>query len=318
MRNMGGLRAKMPMTFWTFMIATVALAGLPFTSGFLSKDAILAGALGYGFLANPTHVLLPILAFLGAALTDYYMFRLIFLTFMGDPKDKRVTELAHESPKVMTIPLVVLSALSLWFWYSPNPVGEGWFHQLVQEPERVALHGDAHASGVIGAGEVVAAAGHDAAHAAHYPAMALSILIAVAAIGLAYRHYYNRRQEALASEAKSLESSWLFQRLHHKWHFDEFYEATFIRLILVGRMALNWFDAKVIDGLVNLSSRVTVAFSSFDGLFDNLVVDGAVNGVASVITRAGAALRRVQTGRLQAYIVMVLAGILVLMLIRMI
>ena len=108
MRNMGGLKAGMPITFWTFVIATLALAGVPLTSGFLSKDAILAGALGFGLLDRPAHLLIPIFGFGAAGLTAFYMFRLIFMTFYGTGKDRRVAELAHESPRVMTVPLVVL------------------------------------------------------------------------------------------------------------------------------------------------------------------------------------------------------------------
>jgi NADH-quinone oxidoreductase subunit L len=106
--------------------------------------------------------------------------------------------------------------------------------------------------------------------------------------------------------------------LYNKWYFDEFYEATFIRAILVGRMALNWFDSRVVDGIVNFAATFTRGISYVEGLFDTYVVDGLVNGVASVIVRSGASLRRIQTGRLQTYIVLVMAGILVLMLIRMI
>lgn len=316
MRNMGGLRKKMPLTFATFFLATVALSGVPLTSGFMSKDAILAGALGFGFFEHPQHILLPVLGFAAAGLTAYYMFRLIFLTFYGTPKSEKVTELAHESPRVMTVPLIVLASLSVWFFYSPNPFGEGWFHQLVQKPEQVALASGHAALPVAGTEEVRAAAGHDAAHRAHYPAMAMSILIAAGGIYLGYKRYYNRRQEMIDSEAALLERSLLFRQLHNKWYFDEIYQATFVRGLLAVRMAFNRFDARVVDGLVNLSASATTVLARLDGHFDNWVVDGLVNGVAGVVTRAGAALRRVQTGRLQTYVVLVLFGILVLMAIR--
>ena len=159
---------------------------------------------------------------------------------------------------------------------------------------------------------------HDPAHQAHYPAMVLSLIVAGLGIFIAYKKYYNRRAEMIDHEAAQLEGSALFRALNNKWYFDEFYEATFIRLVLTGRMALYWFDSRIVDGIVNASASVTRGISFVEGLFDNYVVDGLVNGVANLVTRSGASLRRVQTGRLQTYIVLVMAGILVLMLSQMI
>ncbi len=317
MRNMGGLKTKMPLTFWTFLIATVALAGVPFTSGFLSKDAILAGALGFGGFAHPKHFLLPLFGFGAAGLTAYYMFRLIFMTFYGEPKERQVAELAHESPRVMTVPLVILAALSVWFWYSLNPFGEGWFHDLVVKPESAAVQTHADAP-LIPAGAAVHAAAGAHADLAHYPAMILSILIVGAGIFLAYRRYYNRRAEMIAHETTQVEQDRLFRTLNNKWYFDEFYDATVIRATLAVRMMLNWFDMWIVDGLVNALAAITRGISWLEGLFDTWVVDGAVNGLADTIIWAGARLRRIQTGQLQTYVVFVLAGILVLMILRMI
>ena len=318
MRNMGGLREKMPLTFWTFLIATVALAGVPLTSGFLSKDAILAGALGFGGFSRPVHFLLPLLGFAAAGLTAFYMFRLIFLTFYGKPKERTLVEYAHESPGVMTVPLIVLAVLSIWIFYAWNPLGgEGWFQHLVKRPEAGLLAGSG-APLPIEPGATVYAAGSDgdAAHAAHYPAMILSSLVAGAGIYTAYRKYYNRREEMIALEATLLQSGGIFRMLNRKWYFDELYEATFVRAVMVGRTVLNWFDAHIVDGLVNLSATLTRGISFIDRLFDEWVVDGCVNAVAGVIRWAGSGLRRVQTGRLQTYVVLVMGGILVLMVIR--
>lgn len=110
----------------------------------------------------------------------------------------------------------------------------------------------------------------------------------------------------------------MWRTLKNKWYFDEFYDATVIRATLAVSSALNWFDMWVVDGLVNALAAITRGISFLEGLFDNWVVDGAINGVAWVITWTGAKLRRVQTGRLQSYVIFVLAGILVLMILRMI
>lgn len=313
MRNMGGLRRKMPITFATFLLATVALAGVPFTSGFLSKDAILAAALGFGAFANPQHFLLPLMGFGAAFLTAYYMFRLVFVTFYGEPADERVTH-AHESPRVMTVPLIVLSTLSLWFFYSLNPIGTGWFYDLVKEPVQVAQvaalpEAMPHTDGVaLATGDA-----HDPAHAAHVPAMILSILVAGSGIGFAYKRFYGKQKAVMEQEARLLETSWLFRAVYNKWYFDEMYEASFIRGTLVLRTALAWFDAWIIDGLVNLSAYMTRAIAWIQGKIDEKIVDGLVNLLANTIIEAGGALRRVQTGRIQTYVILLLAGIVILM-----
>ncbi len=125
-RNMGGLKGKMPVTFWTFVIYTLAISGVPLTSGFLSKDAILAGTMAFAGLSG--HVIIPIIGFLVAGLTAFYMFRVVILTFLGEHKDGHRLEHVHESPLVMTLPLMVLAALSLFVFFSFNPIDakEGW------------------------------------------------------------------------------------------------------------------------------------------------------------------------------------------------
>ncbi|MRR13257.1 hypothetical protein EG835_12565, partial [bacterium] len=126
-RNMGGLKSRMPVTYWTFIIYTLAISGIPLTSGFLSKDAILAGTLAFGSLSG--HILIPIVGFLVAGLTAFYMFRLVILTFLGDHAKPGRLEHVMESPKVMTVPLIALAVLSFWVFYSVNPLNaaDGWF-----------------------------------------------------------------------------------------------------------------------------------------------------------------------------------------------
>jgi len=132
-QEMGGLRKKMPITFVTFLIATLAISGVPGFSGFYSKDMILAAALEFGMKsANPLHMIFFIGALFTAGLTAFYMFRLVILTFFGAPKDHHKYDHAHESPASMWVPLVVLAGLSFSFWYS------GWFGTLVQKPKSVA------------------------------------------------------------------------------------------------------------------------------------------------------------------------------------
>ena len=142
-REMGGLRRKMPITFWTFLIATLAIAGVPGFSGFFSKDMILGEALAFG-MRNPQHLGIFIGALLTAGLTAFYMFRLVILTFFGEPKDRHKYDHAHESPANMWVPLVVLATLSFSFWFQ-NPIsGKSWFKDLVPKPVS-AIHAPAAA-----------------------------------------------------------------------------------------------------------------------------------------------------------------------------
>jgi NADH-quinone oxidoreductase subunit L len=143
MRNMGGLKKYMPTTYWTFLLATIALAGVPLTAGFLSKDAILGGTLAYAQL-NPGNWLLPVFGFGAAILTAFYMFRLIYLTFhnkfqMGEEAEKHL----HEAPANMTLPVGIMAFLCIFiFWSLPsiNPTSAGWFANLIQDPGKVYEH----------------------------------------------------------------------------------------------------------------------------------------------------------------------------------
>jgi NADH-quinone oxidoreductase subunit L len=128
--EMGGLRKKMPITFLTFLIATLAISGVPLFSGFYSKDMILKSALLFG-MKNPHHMILFAGALLTAGMTAFYMFRLVIRTFLGEPKDHHKFDHAHESPPSMWVPLVVLAGLSFSFWYS------GWFGDLIKKPAPV-------------------------------------------------------------------------------------------------------------------------------------------------------------------------------------
>jgi NADH-quinone oxidoreductase subunit L len=171
---MGGLRKKMPVTFTTFLIYTLAISGIPLTSGFLSKDEILAGTLAYASLTG--RYFIPVIGFLVAGLTAFYMFRLVILTFFGEHKDHHRSEAVHESPAPMTIPLIVFAVLSFFFWYSTNPIGasSGWFYHAVERPESVVPCA-VQAAGTVEFGSDF--------HEAHIPAMAL----------LGRRHRYSYR-----------------------------------------------------------------------------------------------------------------------------
>ena len=307
MVNMGGLRRKMPVTFWTFLIATVSISGVPFTSGFLSKDAILAGTLSFAG-SNPQHFLLPLFGFTAAGLTAFYMFRLVFKTFFGEFKFSKAWNSVHESGKAMLIPLILLSVLSLFMFYSFSPVSpeDGWFYHLIQKPEQAAMVNVMTVEASGNHAEVP----HDSSHAY---ALVLSLIVAGTGILIAYRTYYSGKISAV--ELGNMYPN-LYKAMFNKWYIDEFYHATIIKSVLLWSSYCKWFDNTIIDGAVNGTVRITVYVSWFKGKFDNIVVDGLVNGVANVTLLCGRFTQQVQTGKIQQYLVGLLAALIVIIILR--
>ncbi|MDZ7345038.1 MAG: NADH-quinone oxidoreductase subunit L, partial [candidate division KSB1 bacterium] len=296
MRNMGGLRPKMPITFFTMLIATCAISGVPFFAGFFSKDAILAAALEKAMISpNPAHLVMFIVLLASAGITAFYMFRLVYLTFFGKPAREEVYHHAAESPTVMTVPLIVLGVLSIIGGYG------SWFADLVTKPELAAY-------GAIG-GETAQPASHETAHTAHTVAMWLSIAIAASGILLSTAFYYWKKfsADAVAARLKPV-----YNFLWNKWYFDELYAATVLAGTHLFSRVAGWFDLKVIDALVDGVAKITVLGSWLSGWHDNKIVDGLVNLTARAIGWLGATLREVQTGRVQAYVLMALGAVVLL------
>ena len=336
MRNMGGLRHKMPITFVTMLIATLSISGVPFVfSGFWSKDAILGGVLGRAMEWNSVHhYLLFGIALFAAGITAFYMFRLIFMTFFGEPRNQEMHDMAHESPKSMTVPLLILAALSL------PVVNILWFNKdYVKPPEQPHLHAPQHAHvspdsktgeagitlSLFGISEAVAAeeGGHDThgAHAddAHHggPAHAIAMVLSICAAGLGILLswlFYHRR--TLSAESVATTFRPLYNLFWHKYYFDEFYDGVLVALTVWKARLFAQFDGTIVDGIVNGVGKVTRDFLAvFIGAFDNRVVDGIVNRVAEVTWAVGGRVRQIQTGAIQTYLFVVLAGIVLLILI---
>jgi NADH-quinone oxidoreductase subunit L len=328
-RKMGGLRKKMPITYYTFLLATLAISGIPLTSGFLSKDGILAGTFAFGNLTGQWFF--PAVGFFVALLTAFYMFRLVILTFHGEPRDKEKYDHAKESPFVMAMPLVVLAALSIFIWYTPNPVNpeqgallSNWvktptiatpqfsrysFMKNDKEksvennlPGKEIKHGDE---------EVVYSEVYtEAMHQAHIPAMLLSLLVAGLGILTAFLFYQWKKldPDKLANSIKPL-----YKLSLNKWYFDEIYDATFIAFTLGLSKVLFWFDTYIVDGIVNGSATVTKLISRISDGFDHYVVDGLVNSMGYISSFIGLFFRRFQTGKVQTYIVLVVFSLVIIL-----
>lgn len=332
---MGGLRRKMPWTFGTMLVATLSISGVPFFfSGFWSKDAILAGALGKAMVSHsPHYYILFGMALIAAGITAFYMFRLIFMTFFGEPRNQEMHDMAHESPWVMVVPLLVLAVLS---FPVVNPI---WFNDYVKPPPQPHIHAPQHAQlgpdtktgdansgfAFFGISEAEAAeeeSGKNTEKAndvyriyklSHNIAMVLSICIAGLGILLSWL-FYHRRKFSAESVATTFRP--VYNLFWNKYYFDEFYDGVLVALTVWKSRLFAKFDLSIIDGIVNGVATITrQIFAAFIGFFDNRVVDGIVNRVAEVTWAAGGRIRRIQTGAIQTYLFVVLGGIVLIILI---
>ncbi len=294
MQEMGGLRRYMPHTYLTFMAAYLAISGIPPLSGFVSKDEILWATFNSHLSIPGLGKALWALGLLGAGLTAFYMTRLVALTFMGTYRggvDKE--EHLHESPLVMTVPLMALAVLSVVGGVIGLPA-------LTHLPN--LLHDflgpvlDSHG------------ASDHTVHAYALEALLMLVSTGVASTGIYVGWlFYVRRPELPGRMAARFLAT--YRMLVNKYYVDEIYQTLFVLPVLKLVAWSGRFDLHAIDGAVNLSSRLTAKFSFVVGWEDLTLVDGAVNGLADVFKRWGAALRQLQTGRVQHYLYSVVLGI---------
>jgi NADH-quinone oxidoreductase subunit L len=303
-RNMGGLRKELPITFWTFVIGAVAIAGIPPLAGFFSKDEILFETFVEG------HQILWVIGALTALLTATYMFRLVFLTFWGErpPSPSASAGQAgargqahgnahghghdghghlHDAPPAMALALIVLAIGSVAAGWIGIPHALGGHNQLhawlepAFEPPRAAVLA---AEGAAAAAEGEAAA--ESHEALEMVLMGVSSVIAVAGIWFAYFVWVKRRSIA---ENAAREFAPVHQLLLNKYYVDEIYDAAIVQPIRVASQEGLWrgFDVKVIDG--------------------------AVNGAAAIVNGSATMLRRLQTGSVKTYAGSVFFGVVAIL-----
>ena len=271
MPHMGGLRSKIPITFWCMFIATFAITGIPGFAGFFSKDEILEAARS-GPNAN---VWLWLLGLIGAGFTSFYMFRLIFLTFFGEPRYDEHKVHVHESPYNMTVPLILLAILStVGGWAAaPRLVGGTDYFEKFLHPV-FSMYAPA---GVEGTPEAVEAPGIMLLHAlTGWP-----VLIALAGLLIAW-WFYIKSPQTPKKLAESLRGPYTL--VLHKYYVDELYNAVIVQPLL-------WISTNVLWHVV-----------------DEGVIDGTVNGVARVSRDTGSELREIQSGNARSYATWVVIG----------
>jgi NADH-quinone oxidoreductase subunit L len=304
MRKMGALGPHLPITSVLFFVGAIAIAGIPPFAGFWSKDGILADAFKSG------HYLLWFIGVVGAFMTAFYMFRLIYMTFYGESRvDPHVLHHVHESPPIMTVPLIILAVLSVVGGLILGiPPEHGWIHRFLGA---VVGHGVTPvASGMAeAAGTVEEHMGGGAFHALDLLLMLISVLVGALGWGLAWI-MYTKRTDIPARLAEKYSN--LYELLLNKYWVDEFYEYVFVR---GGKALANFFwgfDERVVDGAVNGASHMTVQTSEGSGRFDLQTIDGSVNGLSVVITFGARAFRLLQTGFVQNYVLAMVLGLFVI------
>jgi len=293
MTDMGGLRKDMPWTFRTFVVGSLALAGILPLAGFFSKDEILAslrfagsgdsgftGAQGGAALAN----VVLVLAIAGAFVTAFYMARTVFLTFYGSYKGHGHP---HESPRVMWVPLAALGVFSIVAGWINIPGITSTFTDVVGA--RFHLVADHHAESF------------------DYLAMVLGLAAAAAGIALGYRIWGPDQDTQEARDTFSIPV--LYPLLSAKYGIDDFYMEGIIKPVRgpIAR-AVDWFNGHVIDFVINGAGFAARGIGKLVYAFDQQGVDGAINAAGAATGAAGSVLRRSQSGRIQQYAVGMIAG----------
>ncbi|MEO1994489.1 MAG: NADH-quinone oxidoreductase subunit L, partial [Planctomycetaceae bacterium] len=235
-------------------------------------------------------------------ITAFYMFRLWFYTFAGQPRDQELHDHAHESPWVMTVPLLILAVFAAFCAAG----GEGGpLFRLIQNSEPHHMHME-QATAVT---DNITHFGHDQVHKNHATAGYLALIAAVAGTFLAYVLYCLGLINP--GEIKKQFAS-VHTFLVEKWRFDELYDTMFVRPVHVVASWCTWIDTHCFDALLHTSSRVTVRIANWDRKFDERFVDGAVDFVGAVTTSVGTALRTIQTGKLRQYVMFIAVGLMAL------
>ena len=299
MRKMGGLRHHMPITFITFLVATLAICGVPPFAGFMSKDEILWQTFAHG------HRFIWALVWLGAGITTFYMFRQVYMTFFGKFRGTHEQEHhLHESPPSMSLVLVVLGVLSVLGGFVMLPEFVAEFKPFERFLEPVFSSPQTH--------QVMEAALKD--HTTEAGVGLIAFLMVVAGWLLADLIY--RKGTVSGERITNVWEGKLYRLVYEKYYIDEIYDAAIVQPYLALTRAAAWFDANIIDGIVNLAGALTVFGAWLSGLFDNYVVDGLVNYLSNLTLRTGERMRRLQTGSINGYLYGILAAVMLILLAR--
>lgn len=274
LREMGGLFSKMKTTAITFLIGSLAIAGVPPLSGFFSKDEILLSAFDSG------NAIIYWVLVLTSFMTAFYMFRLFILAFLGKPRKEGHP---HESPWVMTAPLIILAALAALAGLPGSPFTHHWLQGWLLGPHAHEIH-------------------------VNLFVVACSVAAAGGGIGLAFV-FYRLKPSLPAAFAKAFNP--LYQASQNKFWLDEIYQFAVINPVWKLSKLIFKFDHTIVDGAVNQTATETMRVSVIKNWIDKNIVDGAVNAVGTLSQAASSSLRLIQTGWIQSYIFVLLLGLVI-------
>jgi NADH-quinone oxidoreductase subunit L len=274
-RRMGGLKVDMLVTFMTYGIGMLALCGFPlFFSGFWSKDAILESAHHWGVSRGPFYLLV-----LGALLTAFYMTRQVSYVFFGYWRGHGT---AHESPRVMTLPLAILAFFAMALGLLGTPAWP-WFHAFL---EGRAAPFDLHGFAEPGLGLL----------------MLGSSLVVFLGLGLGWRLYGNKSPKPEAPDVLESAAPQIWTVLRNRFYVDEFYGATVIAFYFWWARVTDWLDRRLWGGIVRLVAALFGLWAQLNRLLDTHGVDGGFDKACEEISTGGGLLSRVESGRVQNYL----------------
>ncbi|HYG39165.1 MAG TPA: NADH-quinone oxidoreductase subunit L [Cytophagales bacterium] len=314
MRLMGGLRKDLPFTFIIYCITAAALVGIPFTSGFLSKDAIIANAITWsnvmsdriGFISY----LVPLLALITIFLTAFYMGRQIILVFFGEsrskehlPKDEVLK--IKENPWPINLPLIVLGVFSFFFIFSLNPFNPEHSFLFKSLGKELSL-----SSPLFENRDIIITEINHRLPDFHLMTLTLSLILIATGLGLAIKKYYKKE---IIKEQKDI---FLSKLSFNNWYLDVIYQKTVLKFVDHSAEFVNKIDRKIIDSVVHFVGYFTVIFSLVTHFIDKVLVDGLINFSVIITGRVGVLARSFQGGKVQyLFVVAVLSLILMIFLI---
>lgn len=306
MRYMGGLRKKMPITFWTFLIGGMALSGLPFvTAGFWSKDEIFASAYHAYLDGNSIGLVVLVMLAVAAFLTAFYTMRQISMTFFGKARSP-LADHAHESNRFMTYPLIGLSIFAIAAGWLGIPedfpllgplVNNNWAHHMIGATLHETLHHLAEA-------HLIAHSYAIATFDFVWPPLIASLVVALGGLSLGWLIYGRKPLQKGQADPliKALGPAHTF--FNRKWYWDELYDVVFIQptIFISETVVYEWIDKGLIDGVIHLVARAFYGFGRYVRAFEMAVFGDGVDWIKDQFLAMAASMRQLQTGRIQEYV----------------
>ncbi len=304
MRQMGGLRNRLPVTFVTYTVLSMALIGLPLFSGFLSKDAIITGAFAWAGEQPSWKHFVPVAGLITVALTAFYMIRQLSLVFFGNFRGANTTEGLSDPPVIMRGILIFLALMSLGLVWSFNPLDAygSWIFNSMLPPLMVAPDIPS------GFQEILVERTH------HYHLLVSGFSIGMIIVGsvLALRKFRPSGAYVQAYQGMGEPPGFMGQLSYNNWFLNTIYNTIIITPVLKISSILSWIDVKVIDRIIDSFAIGYVILSKMAGWFDRNVIDGFVKMVAALARQTGQITSGILRGNVQYYVLVALFGVIII------